>query len=107
MTDSQNATGLLNHPSVKTVMAEEGIEPLEFNATEEVIVRKIMHTLKLYPGVSMTMLQVGIGTSIPPELWKPIYHKMLNARQLFETSESVEAPNGRIQSYKHIHIRTK
>lgn len=45
--------------------------------TENMIRLRILHTLWLYPKLSPSMLQVGIGTGFPPALWHPVLEKLV------------------------------
>jgi hypothetical protein len=45
--------------------------------TAEMISARILHTLSIYPRLSMSMLQVGVGTGFPPRLWKPILEQLI------------------------------
>lgn len=45
--------------------------------TAEMISARILHTLSIYPRLSMSMLQVGVGTGFPPRLWKPILESLI------------------------------
>jgi hypothetical protein len=37
--------------------------------------KRITHTLWIYPRLSHSMLQIGIGTGFPPALWHPVLNK--------------------------------
>lgn len=97
---------LLDHPNVASTMNDEDehAAPLYLDPTDELIRQKIVHSLSVYPGISMTMLQISIGTSIAPNLWKPTYLKMVQAKIILETVETKEGPGGRIIMYKHINL---
>ena len=47
------------------------------SVAEDMIRRRIVHTLTIYPRLSNSMLQVGIGTGIPPRLWHPVLERMV------------------------------
>lgn len=98
---------LFNHPSVAELIAEdmdEDVSELELTGADEYIRKQIVHVLTQYPGISSTMLQVGIGTSIPSKLWRPIYDAMIKAHQVIEIRDTVQMPSGRFQSLKHIRL---
>ena len=44
---------------------------------EDMIRQRILHTLWIYPKLSPSMLQVGIGTSFPPALWHPVLESLI------------------------------
>lgn len=102
-----NDDPLFNHPNVAELISEdmdEDVSELELTGADAYIRKQIVHVLTQYPGISSTMLQVGIGTSIPSKLWRPVYDAMIKAHQLIEIRETVQAPSGRYQSIKHIRL---
>lgn len=46
------------------------------DAAEDMIRQRILHTLGIYPKLSPSMLQIGIGTGFPPALWHPVLQAM-------------------------------
>lgn len=71
---------------------------------DQFIEEKILHILRIYPKLSSSMLQVAIGTGLSPQLWHPVFEKMvlngtLEKRQIIETT-----PKGRNQTYTIISI---
>lgn len=49
---------------------------------EEMIRKRIMHTLWIYPKLSHSMLQIGIGTGFPPALWHPVLERLVQEGQV-------------------------
>lgn len=47
------------------------------HVAEDMIKKRIMHTLRIYPKLSHSMLQIGIGTGFPPALWHPVLEKLI------------------------------
>src|SRR5260370_32502321 len=47
------------------------------DTTAEMIRQRILHVLSIYPKLSPSMLQVGIGTGMPPTLWRPILEQLV------------------------------
>lgn len=70
--------------------------------TDSLIKDKIVHVLTVYPGVSRSMLQVGIGPAISPKMWHPILDLLKNEGRVIETEEEVKGPTGRDQTHKHL-----
>lgn len=86
-----------NHPNVKAVSDEdEGGEVLD---TEKTIRDKIIHVLSIYPRISTSMLQIGVGTSLMPSLWKPILNQMMADGLVLEERKMFRTPSDRQQSY--------
>lgn len=40
------------------------------------IAKKLQHVLKVYPGLNISMIQVGMGISIKAPQWRPIFNWM-------------------------------
>jgi hypothetical protein len=60
---------------------------------------KIIHTLTIWPKLSPSMLQVGIGTSISPNIWKPILEQMIATGELNREERHAKSHIGRDQVY--------
>lgn len=72
--------------------------------TQDFVRAKIRHVLSIFPKLSPSMLQVGIGTGIPPRFWKPIFKQMI-AEGIVEVKQaSFLTPNGRDQTYKIVSL---
>jgi hypothetical protein len=86
------------HPNVRAVVEEEdrGGEVLD---TEQTIRDKIVHVMSIYPRISVSMLQIGVGTSLMPALWKPLLAKMIQDGQILEERKTYRTPSDRQQSY--------
>ena len=48
---------------------------------------KILYTLQIYPKLSPSMLQVGIGTSVSSKIWRPILNELISNGTVREYSE--------------------
>lgn len=49
----------------------------EYAATEKMYREKITKTLSVFPELSLSMLHIGLGPSLPSKLWKPILMRMV------------------------------
>lgn len=65
---------------------------------------RIMHVLGIYPELSPSMLQIGMGTSLSPTLWKPILDKMITEGRIVRDDLITEAPNGALRHYSRLHL---
>ncbi len=72
--------------------------------TDELIKDKIVHVLTVYPNISRSMLQVGIGPAISPKMWHPILQLLKNEGRVVENEEEAKGPTGRDQTYKHLKL---
>lgn len=72
----------------------------ETNAGNEKLIRdKIRHTLSVYPRISMSMLQIGMGTSLSASIWKPVLRGMIEAGEVVEEQLSAVTPSNRAVTY--------
>ena len=68
---------------------------MNMDAGRAMIRDKIIHCLTLYPKLSFSMLQTGIGPSVPPAIWRPILEELKTANIVKVYSMSVKNPSGR------------
>jgi len=61
---------------------------------------KILYTLGIYPKLSRSMLQTGIGPAISPVIWTPVLEDMIHRRLVQETTINVKGVGGRANSPK-------
>lgn len=69
-------------------------------ATDEYIRQRIVHVLTIYPGISPSMLQVGIGTALGPKLWHPVMDRLKTIGRVVEGEVMAQTPGGRDLTYK-------
>lgn len=68
------------------------------------IEKKILHLLTIYPIISPTMLQAGLGPSTKPAIWRPLLNKLIANGDVVETSTSVETPTSRYNTYAQLQL---
>lgn len=68
-------------------------------ALRQSLVDKITHILIIFPRVSPSMLQVGLGTSLSPQVWKPVWKHMIAHGWAVEKNETHVSSAGRRQTY--------
>lgn len=66
--------------------------------------QKITHLLRVYPAISATAIQTGIGTSQSPKLWRPLLQEMINEGIVKETKVNVVSPHERHQVHAVYHL---
>jgi hypothetical protein len=97
--------GLLDHKTVRDAIEREGYDyDFEAGTTDKAVREKIVFTLSVYPVLSGSMLQVGIGTSLPPTIWRPNYEALKKAGIIHEQNVTLEAPGGRMITYTKISL---
>jgi hypothetical protein len=65
---------------------------------------KIKHVLTIYPCISHTMLQAGIGPQITPKVWRPVVEEMIAQGELIQDQISATSPSGRYITYVRIKL---
>lgn len=68
-------------------------------AAEKIIRDKIIQTLTIWPRLSMSMLQVGIGTALTPKLWHPVMDRLLADGVVIKEEIRAKSTLGRDQTY--------
>lgn len=76
-------------------------------AAEDVIRERIIHVLSIYSKISPSMLQVGIGTALSPNMWRPVLNKLLRDGIVLQGSMSARGPTGRDQTYQFLTLAPK
>jgi len=90
----------------KTSDVETHNDENENNKTEHTLREKIEHTLKVYPGISASMLQVGIGTSMPSDFWKPVLEKMIIEGVVVREEVAFATPSRAVRSYVKLSLKS-
>lgn len=65
----------------------------------ETIRQKILHILDVYPKLSHSMLQIGLGTNVSAKFWRPVLDQLINEKKVHVDSEFRETPQGRMLTY--------
>lgn len=72
--------------------------------TIKALEEKILHTLRIWPFISQSMLHVALGTATPTSLWKPIFQKLVDDGIIKQTQVSGMSPKDRAQTYTVFHL---
>lgn len=65
---------------------------------------RILHLLKIYPIISPTMLQSGLGPSTKPAQWRPVLVDLLARGKVIEESQSMQTPSERYNTYTKLSL---
>jgi hypothetical protein len=65
---------------------------------------KILHVLSIYPVISPTMLQGGLGAYIKPKIWRPALEALIDEGKVVETQEGVMTPYDRYNTYTKLSL---
>lgn len=74
-------------------------------ATQPHIRAKIIHTLSIWPKLSPSMLQVGIGTALSPKLWHPILNQLISEGVVVRDELPAKSAAGRDQIYTILRLQ--
>ena len=80
---------------------------VEIVLTDEVredIATKIVHLLGIYPVISPTMLQGGLGPQLKPALWRPVLAQLIEDGIVIEESVSMQTPTDRYNTYTKLSL---
>lgn len=80
------------------------LENTEEQDLKQDIEDKLIHLLKIYPYLSPSMLQVGLGTSMPSKLWKPVLEELIGRHVIGEENLMMLSTKGRHQTYTRLHL---
>jgi hypothetical protein len=70
----------------------------------DVVEQKIMEIITVYPRISPTMLQAGLGPSLSPELWRPALEKLIRRNLVSQTAEFPPAGSKRTRPFAVIEL---
>jgi len=76
----------------------------ESHVTDEDIRIKILHLLRIYPIISPTMLQGGLGPPMKPVAWRPVLEAMIKEGLVVQDQESMMTPTERYNTYTKLHL---
>lgn len=74
------------------------------DATQQEMEAKILHVLKIYPVISPTMLQSGLGAYVKPALWRPALEKLKAEGRVIEVQEGHQTPSDRYNTYSKLYL---
>lgn len=74
------------------------------DVSQEEIKAKILHLLRIYPIISPTMLQGGLGPAMKPALWRPVFEQMLKDGEIIQEQESMLTPTERYNTYTKLRL---
>ena len=72
--------------------------------TQELVERRIIHLLKIYPGISPTMLQAALGPKTKPQTWRPALKRLLEQGVVEQEFVVAESPMERYNTYTKLAI---
>ncbi len=73
-------------------------------ATHIEIETRILHLLRIYPVISPTMLQSGLGPSTKPAQWRPVLVSLIATGMVKEEQQSMQTPSERYNTYTKLSL---
>ncbi len=70
----------------------------------EGIATKILHLLSIYPIISPTMLQGGLGPQMRPAQWRPVLAQLITDGKVIESNKSTTTPADRYNTYSRLSL---
>jgi len=70
----------------------------------KVVQLKILSTLHVYPKISPSMLNTGIGPAIPPAIWRPALQHLIEQGFIRETSVNRIGVTGRSNTLRVVEL---
>ena len=74
------------------------------DTTNGEIETRILHLLRIYPVISPTMLQSGLGPSTKPAQWRPVLVDLIANGKVLEQQESMQTPSERYNTYTKLSL---
>ena len=65
---------------------------------------RILHILSVYPQISPTMLQGGLGPQTKPEVWRPVLKELIDDGSVVSSEDNRTTPAGRYHSYQILQL---
>lgn len=65
------------------------------DTTIELVQARILHTLRIYPRLNMSMLQIGVGTGFPPAIWHPALDELVRKGRVIRSTFTTTNPVSR------------
>ncbi len=89
-----------------TQAQDEAFETERIEQEETADIRaKILHLLRIYPIISPTMLQGGLGPAMRPAKWRPIYQELIAEGLIVVTPRSLQTHQERFNTYTCVQLK--
>lgn len=66
---------------------------------------RIIHVLRLYPIISPSMLQMGLGPNVAAHEWRPVLDDMVSSGDIIQSTTTVNSPSGRHNTYTRLSLK--
>lgn len=73
--------------------------------SDQYIENKILYVLNIFPKISPSMLQIGIGTGIAKSMWSDVLERLIVEGKVYRYQELTQSPSGKHQTQTVISLR--
>ena len=89
----------LSEPSMPFYQRVESYaRPTDSHPPEYYMRQRILSTMRIYPRISPSMLQSGLGPHNPPSIWRPVLEDLIAEGLVQRLQESVQNERGRFRT---------
>lgn len=82
-------------------------QPESAHEDADQIRERIKHLLTVYPAISPTMLQAGLGPQTKPSKWRPLLQELVDEGVVKEETVQKMTPFGRHHSYSRLRLKSE
>jgi hypothetical protein len=79
---------------------------VEEGAEDNMLREKMIFLLTLYPKLTPTMLHVGIGPQVRPQIWRPVMENLITEGVVKKDHLSLTTPKGQFRTYTVLSLTT-
>lgn len=76
--------------------------PIALSPDAALIAQRLLHTLTVYPCLSYSMIQVGLGNRYQPKDWRPVLEGLVQCGVVKRDDICLVSPIGRYQRHTRI-----
>lgn len=99
-----NTDGVINMSDMSAIKTPDlGDNSLGIDVTSH-IEGRILEILSVYPKISPTMLQAGLGPSLSPSIWRPALQALVDRGVVFQSAEFPTSGSKRTRPFTVIEL---
>ena len=74
--------------------------------SDKEIQERIVHVLGIYPVLSHSMLQIGLGSNLPSKAWRPVLRTMIEKKVVIREELVLKTPSGQHRPYTRLSLNS-
>lgn len=78
--------------------------PIPMSPDATLIAQRIIYTLTIYPCLTHSMIQVGLGNRYQPKDWRPVLEALVQSGIIIRSDISIVSPLGRYQRHTRLQL---